>query len=57
MLLPEHLLTVEAALPVYRELLLRRQGLAPLPRVVFVGQALGAALELAYALHALTGII
>ncbi len=57
MLLLELLLTLEAALPVYRELLLQRQVLALLPRVVFVDRALGAALELAYALHALTGII
>ena len=56
MLLPELLLILEAALPAQRALSYPRQELAPLLRVVFVVQDLGATLELAFALHVLKDI-
>ncbi len=55
-LLPEHLLILEAALPAQLELSYPRQELPPLPRVMFVVQDLGATLELAFALHVLKDI-
>ena len=56
-LLPVLLLILEAALPAQLALLYPRQELSLLPRVVFVGPALGVALELAFVLHARMDII